>query len=95
MSVRAERCAAIVRRGVPLQQAERVGHLPVAEHDVYDSRGEWFGTATGALAGAVFSRPPELWGVRVAPPFTIDATPNAARLAASLGAALSRALLYE
>lgn len=72
--------------------AQGVGVPEAAEHDVYDSQGAWFGTARRTDVGAVFLRPPMLQGVRVMPPFIVDATPSSDRLAASLGAALSRAL---
>lgn len=60
-----------------------------------DSGGSWFGTAVQAPTGLCFVRPPELNGVRVMPPFSVNASPNNERLAASLGATLSRVLLSE
>lgn len=94
MSVRAWRPPPFVRRGIPLKQAQDPGTAPTAEHDVFDSRGAWFGTAECVPQGARFIRPPELLGVFVMPPLVVAATPNTERLAVSLGAALSHALLY-
>ena len=90
MSVRAERHPIVVRRGPALEQAQS----PTVEHDVFDSSGAWFGTAEPTSQGACFTRPHELRGVRVMPPFVVAGTPNSERLAVSLGAALSRALLH-
>ena len=95
MSIRAARPPVVVRRGLPLEQAQSPGDASVAEHDVFDSGGVWFGTAESTPLGARFVRPPALRGVRVMPPFHVSATPNTERLAVSLGAALSRALLYQ
>ena len=83
----------VVRRGPALHTAEHVTQQWGAEYDVLDSRNEWIGTAVATEAGACFLRPPELKGLRVLPPFQVNAQPNSARLATALGAALSRALL--
>ena len=95
MSVRTHRTvdAVVVRRGKPLDTAEHVGLQLSAEYDVIDSGGNWFGTAISTPAGPCFSRPPALSGVRVMPPLHVRLQPNSERLATSLGAALSLALL--
>lgn len=95
MSIRTHRPPVVVGRGPPLQQAQSPSDASAAEHDVYDSRGAWFGTAVSTAQGVCFTRPVELRGVRVMPPLVVHGTPNTERLAASLGAALSRALLYQ
>ena len=92
------RAAVVVSRGRPLTTAERVGQhqphpLAGCEHDVLDSAGEWFGTAANTAVGACFLSPPEMRGVRVMPPFRLRAEANSERLASSLGATLSHALL--
>ena len=99
MSVRPSRSdrPVVVQRGPPLQTAEHVSlqqHKSV-EYDVTDSAGSWFGTAVQTPAGLCFLRPPELNGVRVMSPFRVNTSPNSERLAASLGATLSRVLLAE
>ena len=94
MSVRAPQHPFTVRQGAPLQQAQSVPFSHV-EHDVFDSRGNWFGTAVPTPTGARFLRPPEFQGIHVMPPFTVRSVANTDRLAASLGSALSRALLHN
>lgn len=95
MSVRTHRTvdAVVVRRGRALDSAERVGPQPCAEYNVVDSGGEWFGTAVNTSVGVFFVLPPEMNGVRVMPPFHVQSQPSSARLASSLGATLSLALL--
>tara|TARA_B110000902_G_scaffold96406_1_gene113972 strand:+ start:584 stop:886 length:303 start_codon:yes stop_codon:yes gene_type:complete len=97
MSVRPSRAdqPVLVRRGPPLQTAEHVApqQHASAEYDVLDSGGSWFGAAVQTPTGLCFVRPPELNGVRVMPPFSVNCSPNSERLAASLGATLSRMLL--
>jgi hypothetical protein len=94
MSVRTRRSdqPVVVRRGPALHTAEHVKQYLGVEFDVFDSRGNWFGTAVDTAGGAYFMRPPELNGVRVLPPFQVSAQPNSAVLANALGAALSHAL---
>ena len=95
MSTGTARSPPIVRRGPRLSKAQNPENARAAEHDVFDDSGAWFGMAECTPHGAYFLVPCELRGVCVAPPFVVATAPNAERLAVSLGAALSRALLCE
>ena len=94
MSVRVWRAPAPpVARGQLLRAAEVVQH---SDYDVVDSRGEWFGSARVDAEGvACFVQPSTLHGVRVMPPFRLRGgeTRSSQRLADSLGAVLSSALV--